>query len=133
MTTEPARRARLGLLAVAGLLLTLFACRTGAPARRGGLPEAEVMALPPAVQTSYRLFAVKCSRCHTLSRPLNASIYEHKHWESYVARMRRHAGSGISPADAEQILVFLRHYADQQAVEAGLRPALTATTAGGAR
>ena len=134
MTTEPRR-----LVAALGLALALAAglsspgCRTGDAGRRGGLPEAQVAALPPDVQAAYRLFAVKCSRCHTLSRPLGAAIYDHSHWESYVTRMRRHAGSGISPADATQILVFLDYYADQQAVQDGLRPARTSSAAGAGR
>ncbi|MCA9553228.1 MAG: hypothetical protein KC933_24540, partial [Myxococcales bacterium] len=113
-------------------LLAIVGCRTGAPARRGGLPEAQVKAMPPDVEAAYRVFAVKCSRCHTLSRPLNAAIYDPNHWESYVARMRRQAGSGISKRDAEVILVFLRYYSEQQAVQEGLRPAATATVSGGA-
>ena len=95
--------------------LLLPACVGGGSARRGGLPEETVNGFPPAVEQSYRLFAVRCSRCHTLSRPLNASITEYEHWEQYVARMRRHAGSGISPKDAEEILVFLKYYSEQKA------------------
>ncbi len=111
-------------------LAATLACTTGRSSRRGGLEETEVQALPPKVQDAYSVFAIKCSRCHTLSRPLNAAIYEYGHWENYVARMRHHAGSGISPNDAQTVLVFLRYYADQQAVQAGLRPASTSSTSG---
>jgi len=114
------------------LALLVAGCRTGAPARRGGLPEAEVRALPPDIEAAYQVFAMKCSRCHTLSRPLNAAIYDPGHWESYVTRMRRQTGSGISKRDADTILVFLRYYAQQQARQEGLQPTGTATTAGGA-
>jgi hypothetical protein len=105
---------RLLLLLVA---LLAAACIGGGSGRRGGLPEEVVQSYPPAVAESYRLFANRCSRCHTLERPLNASITEYGHWEEYVARMRRHAGSGISPKDAEQILVFLKHWSEQKARE----------------
>ena len=98
-------------------LLLLVGCIGGGAGRRGGLPEAKVKALPPEVASSYELFAVRCSRCHTLSRPLNAQITDYDHWEAYVTRMRRHAGSGISPKDADKILVFLKYYADQKAKE----------------
>ena len=99
------------------LAVLLAACVGGGSGRRGGLPEEVVQTYPPEVAASYRLFANRCSRCHTLSRPLNASIVEYHHWEEYVARMRRHSGSGISPKDAEQILVFLKYYSEQKAKE----------------
>jgi hypothetical protein len=101
-------------LAIAISFALLVACVGGGSSRRGGLPEDMVKTFPPDVEQSYRLFAVRCSRCHTLSRPLNASISEYSHWEQYVARMRRHSGSGISPQDAEEILVFLKYYTEHK-------------------
>lgn len=98
-------------------LFALAACVTGRSTLRGGLPEEQVAKYPPEVQDSYRLFTAKCSRCHTLSRPLSANIVEHAHWDAYVERMRHHAGSGISKADARKILVFLHYYADQRAAD----------------
>ena len=60
--------------------------------------------------SAYRVFAVRCSRCHTLARPLNARIDDPQHWIRYVARMRRQPGSGISRADTAPILRFLHYY-----------------------
>ena len=128
MTTERRTRLSLAVVAALALVFVVASCRTGRSTLRGGLPKARVEAYPAHVKKAYDLFAVRCSRCHTLSRPLNAAIYDYAHWETYVARMRRHAGSGISPADAEQILVFLKYYADENAVKAGLRPATTSTS-----
>ncbi len=121
MTTKFSRYSLWALLAM-GLGL---GCITGGSSRRGGLPASTVATYPPPVQAAYKVFAVKCSRCHTLSRPLNAAIYHYAHWANYVTRMRRHSGSGISPADAEEILVFLKYYADQ--IAPGSK---TATTGG---
>ncbi len=90
------------------------ACVTGLSARRGGLPEEEVAKLPPPIADAYQVFAQKCSRCHTLARPLSASIDDMAHWERYVGRMRRQAGSGISPAEGDKILSFLRYYVEQK-------------------
>jgi hypothetical protein len=104
--------------AVALLFSALIACIGGGSGRRGGLPDEQLTSLPAEVKDAYDLFAVRCSRCHTLARPLNASIVNYNQWELYVARMRRHSGSGISPADADKILIFLRYYADQKAKEA---------------
>jgi len=93
------------------ILLSLAAACAGV-GRMGGLPDSEVEALPPDVRASYDLFTKRCSRCHSLSRPLDASIAEPDHWRMYVARMRRNPGSGISPDDAEKILVFLFYWSD---------------------
>ena len=104
------------MLALASLL-GVFACTTGRSTMRGGLSNEQLAKYPQNVQDSYKIFAARCSRCHTLSRPLGASITTHEHWEAYVKRMRHHAGSGISKKDGEKILVFLYHYADEKAAE----------------
>lgn len=105
----------LALTFLAGV--SLSGCIGGGSARRGGLPKARIAKFPPKVAKAYGLFAVRCSRCHTLARPLNAAITEYGHWKSYVKRMRHHAGSGISPRDADTILVFLRYYAELRSKE----------------
>ncbi len=94
------------------LALALAACATGRAGLRGGLREEEVRALPPRVAESYERFAVRCSRCHTLARPLDARITERGHWRAYVERMRKAPGSGISERDADEIMVFLSYRAD---------------------
>ena len=101
-------------IAVIILVCGLSACATGRSARRGGLSTEEVAKLPAPVAESYGLFAQKCSRCHTLARPLSADIDDMAHWERYVTRMRRQRGSGISVDDANKILVFLKYYTDQR-------------------
>lgn len=111
-------------------------CMTEGVGRRGGLKPDVVAAYPADVKDSYEVFEHKCSRCHTLSRPLNAPIYEFAHWEAYVARMRRQPGSGISESDGKTILVFLKYYAEKKKIEKeGGDGAATATVAmeGGAR
>jgi hypothetical protein len=66
----------------------------------------DVTAYPPEQQKSYALFAQKCSKCHTLARPINSSL-QGGDWSAYVSRMSRKAGSGISPRDGDVILSFL--------------------------
>lgn len=110
------------------VLLITASCAAINSGRRGGWSEAEVETLPPEVRASYSIFAARCSRCHTLSRPLGAGIADPEHWERYVARMRRMPGAGISGPDAEQILVFLIHHArgvaEQRSKGAWLAPRL---------
>ena len=81
-----------------------LACSAG---RSEGL---DVASLPPDVRPDYELFAERCSKCHSLARPLESGITEDAFWKKYVERMRRQPGSGISPADEEHILRFLHYY-----------------------
>jgi hypothetical protein len=63
--------------------------------------------LPADVRADYAIFALRCSKCHSLSRPLNSGIDDDEYWKRYVERMRRQPGSGISVADTVPILRFL--------------------------
>ena len=130
MTTESLlARPRRTILAL--LCLTGISCASSV-GYRSGLPEAEVAKLPPEVAESYALFAQRCSRCHTLARPLAERINEPDHSRPYVARMRRQPGSGISEGDATKILVFLQHYTRERLKEASADVLVeTATAAAG--
>ncbi len=85
-----------------GVLVPLASCGTGA-----GL---DVETLPSNMRAPYRRFASRCSRCHSLSRPLSAPVNTVEHWERYLARMRRQPGSGINEQDSALILEFLTYY-----------------------
>jgi hypothetical protein len=78
----------------------------------------DVNAYPPEQQQAYALFAQKCSKCHTLARPVNSSMRGDE-WTAYVGRMSRKAGSGISPKDGEGILRFLIFDSQRRARAAG--------------
>jgi mono/diheme cytochrome c family protein len=80
-------------------------------ARGDGLDPSKV---PGEVRAEYELFAQKCSKCHSLARPLQSGIDNDEYWKEYVERMRRQPGSGISPQDGQVILRFLRYYAAEQ-------------------
>jgi hypothetical protein len=70
--------------------------------------------LPPEVRASYDVFASRCSKCHSLARPLDSGIADDDAWALYVERMRRQPGSGISVADQAPILAFLHYYSLEQ-------------------
>lgn len=76
--------------------------------RTEGLDPSKV---PENVRADYQVFAVKCSKCHGLSRPLQSGITDDDQWVMYVRRMRRQQGSGISHEDEQVVLRFLRWYA----------------------
>jgi hypothetical protein len=96
---------RRALLAAAVLA---FGCADMHESRRGD--RVDVSNYPPDIQQAYEVFAQRCSRCHTLARPLNARITDPQHWVRYVARMRRQPGSGINHGNADIILKFLLYY-----------------------
>jgi hypothetical protein len=94
------------------LLLALTAAVAGALACRG--EGYDVSQLPSSLRPDYQLFAQRCSKCHSLARPLLSGIDDDAFWEKYVERMRMQPGSGISVSDKAPILRFLRFYAAQQ-------------------
>ncbi len=89
------------------MLCALIALGCGAYQRGEGL---DVSVVPPDLRDDYDLFARRCSRCHSLSRPLNARVDSEQHWSEYVNRMRRMPGSGIAPDEAPALLRFLTWY-----------------------
>lgn len=69
-----------------------------------------VTTLPEGVRGDYELFAQRCSKCHSLARPLGSGIDDDEYWRRYVERMRRMPSSGISVEDVPPILRFLSYY-----------------------
>ena len=67
-------------------------------------------ALPESLRADYAVFAQRCSKCHSLARPLEAGVRGDAWWARYVTKMRNMPGSGISPEDEAPILRFLHAY-----------------------
>ena len=82
------------LWAAGAALLAGMACSS---ARTEGLDPSKV---PDDLKSDYQRFATRCSKCHSLARPLSAGIKDDDHWDNYVNRMRRQPGSGSSPRTA---------------------------------
>ncbi|HEY2518436.1 MAG TPA: hypothetical protein VGI39_46525 [Polyangiaceae bacterium] len=78
--------------------------------------------LPEEVRPDYAVFAQRCSKCHSLARPLNSGIVDDDYWRLYVARMRRQPGSGISLEDSKVILRFLHYYSQEEIRKKGWHP-----------
>jgi hypothetical protein len=76
--------------------------------------EPEVASLSPEVHADYEVFALRCSKCHSLARPLNSGIDDDDYWRMYVAKMRRQPSSGISAQDEVVILRFLHVYSIEE-------------------
>lgn len=94
------------------LLILLPGCRTSSTQREA--EGADTTSMPPEIRADYEVFALRCSKCHSLSRPLNSGIDDDNYWRDYVARMRRQPASGISPQDEVVILRYLHYFSVQQ-------------------
>jgi hypothetical protein len=70
----------------------------------------------------YALFAQRCSKCHSLARPLTSGIDDDAYWVDYVARMRRQPASGISAEDTVGILRFLHYFSIEEKRKSGKLP-----------
>src|SRR5450755_3189989 len=71
-----------------------------------GPDKINVSAYPPAQQAAYKVFSTKCSKCHTIARPIN-TMMKRDEWERYVKRMMHKPNSGISDSQGKQIFEFV--------------------------
>jgi cytochrome c5 len=67
----------------------------------------DVSKYPADMQARYKVFTARCSKCHTIARPINCDFVLEAEWERYVKRMMRKPGSGISSSDGQKIYEFL--------------------------
>lgn len=88
-------------------ILAILAAVAGCSGAGEGIDPAK---LPTDVQGDYAVFSRRCSKCHSLARPLQSGIDSDDFWAHYVARMRAMPGSGISSEDEVKILRFLQYY-----------------------
>ena len=108
MTTERMRALGAAFLVLGVGVSIAIGCATTTSNRTGD--QLDVSQYPPDIQDAYKVFAVRCSRCHTLARPLNARIRDPQQWVRYVQRMRLNPASGINAKNGEIILRFLLYY-----------------------
>ena len=71
-----------------------------------GPDKIDVGAYPAPQQAAYKVFSTKCSKCHTIARPIN-TLMKRDEWERYVKRMMHKPNSGISDAQGKQIFEFM--------------------------
>ena len=109
---SPLPNARAGIACRMASALLIVAGVFSLPACSGSRTEGlDTSKLPEDVRADYGVFARRCSKCHSLARPLTTGITDDDQWVMYVNRMRRQPGSGISYEDQDRILRFLRYYA----------------------
>lgn len=108
MTTERLRALGAAFIVMSVGVSIAIGCATTTSNRTGD--QLDVSQYPPEIRDAYKVFAVRCSRCHTLARPLNARIRDPQQWVRYVQRMRLNPASGINAKNGEIILRFLLYY-----------------------
>jgi len=97
------------MIIIIGLSAPLF---LGAQSSNVTLPQDKgpdkinVSAYPAEQQKNYKVFLDKCSKCHTIARPINTSMSTVE-WERYVKRMMHKPNSGISDSQGKVIFEFI--------------------------
>jgi hypothetical protein len=119
------RLSRLVAVVVVGASLQALSWGCASWSREG----LDASTLPTEVQPDYALFAQRCSKCHSLARPLTSGIDEDPYWVDYVARMRRQPASGIAETDVPGILRFLHYFSIEEKKKNGKLPPVTVTVA----
>ncbi len=95
------------ILGLAGVSLALLAQTSNVVLPQDKGPDKiNVSAYPPEMQKAYKVFAGKCSKCHTIARPIN-TMMSRDEWERYVKRMMHKPNSGISDSQGKEIFEFL--------------------------
>jgi hypothetical protein len=67
----------------------------------------DVSKYPKDKQDEYKIFAEKCSKCHTLARPINSEYALPEEWTAYVDKMRHKKRSGIDDDVQKAVTDFL--------------------------
>lgn len=96
---------------MAGALASVLVLRAAASENPDEGPDRiDVSDYPADQRERYETFAIKCSKCHSLARPINARLSGDE-WRGYVKKMARRPGSGINDEAAQRIADFLSYYA----------------------
>jgi hypothetical protein len=100
-------------LAVTGLIRVVRAQQKDEPvdprilAYDKGPAKIDVSKYPADMKANYKVFAEKCSKCHTIARAINCEFAVEDEWERYVKRMMNKGGSMFTAKDGKQIFEFL--------------------------
>jgi cytochrome c5 len=73
-----------------------------------GPAKIDVGSYPAEQQKGYKVFSDKCSKCHTIARPINTTMTKDE-WSRYVKRMMHKPNSGISDSQGKTIFEFLAY------------------------
>jgi mono/diheme cytochrome c family protein len=98
-------------IAIAGLSIPLFLAAQSSNVtlpQDKGPDKVNISAYPAEQQKGYKVFTDKCSKCHTIARPINTTMTAPE-WSRYVKRMMHKPNSGISDSQGKTIYDFLAY------------------------
>lgn len=72
-----------------------------------GSKKIDVSKYPLEQKTAYGVFVKKCSKCHTIARPINSDFVLPAEWQRYIKRMMYKPNSEMSEKDGKAIYQFL--------------------------
>ena len=96
------------MITLAGLALPLAAQVNVTLPQDKGPDKIDVSSYPPEMQKAYKVFSSKCSKCHTIARPINTTMTRAE-WERYVKRMMHKPNSGINEKQGKEIFDFVMY------------------------
>ena len=128
MRTDLCRFALLGLLG----LSALSGCSASQSKQSVSL-RPDIGEVPPELRSDFESFSTNCNKCHDLERALAAPVTDNRHWDIYVAKMMRTAGSAINASEEPRILRFLYWYTDRKTGRTSAEPTRTTPTPAGKR
>jgi len=73
-----------------------------------GSDKVNISSYPAEMQKNYKVFTDKCTKCHTIARPINTAMTKDE-WARYVKRMMHKPNSGISDTQGKAIYEFLAY------------------------
>lgn len=69
----------------------------------------DVSGYPQEQQKAYGLLELRCGKCHTLARAVNAPIVKKDDWRRFLKRMHLRSSGELPPKDLKTILEFLAY------------------------
>jgi hypothetical protein len=126
-----AQTTAIGVISLAlGIAGAVFAAGAASPELKAHLakldsgPKAiDVSKYPEDQKSAYKVFAKKCSKCHTIARPISSDFVLPGQWERYIKRMMFKPNSQMNEQDGKTIYKFLVYDASVRKAPA-LRKAL---------
>lgn len=95
------------MMTIVPLLLAAQTSNVTLPQDKGP-DKVDVSSYPAPMQAAYKVFSTKCSKCHTIARPINTTMTQDE-WSRYVKRMMHKPNSGINDNQGKQIFEFLSY------------------------
>lgn len=96
----------IAVILFSGVIFAEKAKKMSFPADKGS-KKIDVSKYPDKLKKTYNIFKTKCSKCHTIARPINTIMPDSETWKRYVKRMMRKPDANIDEETAIKLTDFL--------------------------